>query len=516
MEKQKLTGYILLAAVACCVLSYCIFLQFLSPTFYESDSYYHVATSSFIRDFGFRYNFHWTQFSVYKDLFGDKDFLFHLLTVPFLNLSNDIVVAGKYAIIFYNALFILIFVFILRKYLPDYLVCCFLFLPFLSATFTTYFLYLRSFTLANILTILGIYFLINKKTIGVFLVSLLYPLTHTSFFTIVVFAFICETCRWIFVREFFLRNLYLAVIGMLAGCLIHPNFPNNLLYTHLQFLVVNYANKGLDLGLGSELFSYPTMRVFIENFAVFLTLNIIFWIALISRKRISLSTAVWLICSNFYLLLALTADRHWYITNILVFIAFASYLKDWEEMGGWDKLSRKVSIFIAVYLISIFLYFPAGIKSLEANINLNTILGNHYKQVALWMKEHIPPGKLIYHNNWSDSAYFLCFNPNNNYLVVLDPIYMYYRYPELYLFYRSLSGGQIDNIYGALTNIFKASYGYAHKDSLFYIKIKKDPGHFKVLYEDDLGIIFQVGYRRICNDPISQAGFKSDVTLPYN
>ena len=99
---------------------------------------------------------------------------------------------------------------------------------------------------------------------------------------------------------------------------------------------------------------------------------------------------------------------------------------------------------------------------------------------------------MIYHNYWSDPAYFLCFNPNNDYLVVLDPFYMYHRYSELYLFYLDLSKGNVDNVYDSLNNVFKVNYGYTRKDNLFYAKVMNDPSRFNILYEDDLGIVFDL------------------------
>ena len=69
---------------------YYIFLNFLSPALYDSDSYYHVAVSNLIKSYGLRYDFHWAQFSTFKYFFSDKDFLFHLLIIPFLYLSKNI------------------------------------------------------------------------------------------------------------------------------------------------------------------------------------------------------------------------------------------------------------------------------------------------------------------------------------------------------------------------------------------------------------------------------------------
>jgi hypothetical protein len=255
---------------------------------------------------------------------------------------------------------------------------------------------------------------------------------------------------------------------------------------------VDYVRKGIDLGFGSELFSYPTMRVFIENFALFLTLNILFWISFLSKTRISFATAVWAACTNFYLIFSFQADRHWYITNILFFIFFASYIGDWIANKEKNKISLKIHIFIVLYLIVTIIFFPASLGSLKANIELNTRLGIHYKNVALWMKRNIPAGETIYHNYWSDSAYFICFNPNNNYLVVFDPVYMYYRHPETFLLYRDLSRGLINKPYEALKEVFKVKYGYTMKNNFFYARIKNSPNQFKILYEDDLGIVFEL------------------------
>jgi len=488
--KKTETG--LLFFVICSIISYCIFLQFISPAFYESDSYYHVFVTRLIKDYGFHYQFPWAQFSTLKDFYADKDFLFHFISVPFLYLNSDIVTAGKYAVIFYDIVFILVYVFILRKYLSNYLAGYFLLLPFLSVTFTTYILDLRSFTLANILTILGIYFLIEKKPVRVFIICLLYALSHTSFITIVAFALICEAIRYIFHKEVFFKNIYIPVMGILFGCLIHPNFPNNFLYTHLCFLVEGYIKKGINLGFGEELFSFSTARVFIENFALFFSLNVIFWMAVYSRVKINFATAVWAACANFYIIFAFQSDRHWYPANILFFIFFAAYLKDWLAHKEKKAVSLKINIFIILYLLIAAAFLPAGLKNLKATIEYHTRVGAHYKKVGLWMKGHIPPAETVYHNNWNESAYFICFNPANNYIVVLDPMYMFYRYPGRYLFYRDLSLGKNAEPYKALKNVFKVKYGYTRKNNSFYLRLHNAPDEFKILYEDDLGVVFKL------------------------
>lgn len=491
-KEKKLSDFILFFAVSC-VLLYFIWLQFISPTFYDPDSYYHAAVSNFIKNSGFHYQFRWTQFSTFKDFFSDKDFLFHLICVPFFYLSNNLVLAGKYAAIFYNILFIITFVFILKKYLPNFLVACFLLFPLLSSSFCAYFLQFRSITLANIFTILAIYFLINKKILGLFIISLLYPLAHVSFFTITVFAFICEAIRYILNKEFFIKNIYIVIIATLLGCFIHPNFPNNLLSFHLNAVLVPlYTTMGIQLDFGAEFNSPPTKFVFTNNFALFFSLNLILWMTFFTKRRISLSTYVWFACFNIYFILLFFSYRYCYPATVLFFIFFASYLKDWAQDKDWNKLLAKINIFIALYLAMIVVFFPISSQRLKEFIEYYTINNIHYENVALWMRKHIPAGQTIYHAQWSDSTAFICLNPKNNYIVVLDPIYMFYRYPRIYVIYQKLLRGQVAKPGEVLKKVFKVNYGYTKKETALYSQIMREPKHFKILYEDNLGIVFEL------------------------
>lgn len=482
-----------LFVVLLAVLSFFVYLQFITPVFYDEDSYYHVAVARFIKDFGPHYKFHWAQFSTFKDAFSDKDFLFHISIIPFLFLSDNIVLAGKYAVIFYNILFFVIYIFILKKYLPGFLVALLLLVFPLSTTFSTYFLCLRSFTLANILTVLGIYCLINKRWLKLFILSLLYSLSHISFFMVIIFAFACEIIRYIVNKEFFRRNIYAALSGIILGCLIHPHNPNNWLSLHLNgVLVPLYTLGGVKLGFGAEFFSLASKWVLINNLPLFISLNIILWSMFLIRPKLSLPTVVWWGCTNIYLLLSFFSNRYWYVTTVLFFIFFASYLKDWIGAREARQLLPKINLSICVYLIFILVFLSAIIKGLREYMDFYIGLNTHYENIANWMRKHIPAGETIYHAYWSDSPYFICLNPKNDYLVVLDPIYMFYSHPQEYLVYKDLEFGRLNNPAEAFKKVFKVEYGYTRDDNMLYRQISGDDKHFRVLYKDNLGIIFKV------------------------
>ncbi|MCM8801444.1 MAG: hypothetical protein NC912_05510 [Candidatus Omnitrophica bacterium] len=484
-------GSLIIVLVA--IIIYCIFQQFLTPTFIEPDEYYHVTISGFIRDFGPRYNFRWARFSTFKNSFSDKEFLFHLFIIPFLTFSKNIVLNGKYAIIFYNLLFILIYIFLLRRYIPEFLVACLILIMLMNFYFFTYFIRLRPVTLANILTVLGIYFLINKRWKGLFIISFLYPLSHISFLTLLIFVLGGEYLRYRLKKEFFIKNVSATVIGLLLGCLLHPNHPNNWLSTYLNFLLVPYYTsiKGLE-GFGNELYSTRAKELLIGNSSLFLSLLLIIWVTFISKVKLSLGTIIWWFCFIFYLLLSFLGTRYTYPMNALFFIFFASFLSDWLQDRPESIVILRTRSFLILYGIIIVIFFYINIKG-YIRFMMNVTKENlFYEDTAKWLNFNIPAGSTIYHADWSSASCFMCFNPKNNYLLFLDPIYMLYKYPKLYKIYLNLNSGKTKRPYKILRHIFKIKYGYTEKSTGLYHQIKEQDSHFKILYENELGVVFEV------------------------
>ncbi len=77
--KEKITSNLTLVIAFLAVLLFFGWLQFLTPTLYGFDGYYHVALSRLIEDSGPVESFRWAQFSTFKNFFSDKDFLLHVL-----------------------------------------------------------------------------------------------------------------------------------------------------------------------------------------------------------------------------------------------------------------------------------------------------------------------------------------------------------------------------------------------------------------------------------------------------
>jgi hypothetical protein len=492
-KKAKIISTSTLVIVLAAVIAYCLFIQLYLPNLYGTDGYYHIKVASFLRDFGLNYNFRWAQFSTFKDSFSDKDLIFHLLTIPFLYLSDDLVTSAKYANIFFIICFLLTYLFVLKKYLPNFLVACFLLLPFFSRFFTIYLSFFRPATLANIFTILGIYFIIHKRWIKLAFIALFYPLTHLSFPTLIFFALVCEVIRYKTKKEFFFRNIYIVVIASLVACIIHPNSPNNWVSIYLNAILVPVSSSilGKALDFGKEFSSSSARIIFTDNFAVFFSLNLCFWLAFIGRRKLSLSTLTWWCCSCLYLVFSFFSDRYWYQANILFFIFFASYLKDYMEGKTLPEMIPKIRIILLFYLTVPIIFAAYTLNYIKSNVAVFAKMNAHYETVGKWMNKNIPEGETIYHAYWSDSPYFICFNPKNNYMVTLDPIYMFAPYPKKYVAYQGLIHGKGDP-YQIIKGTFGLTYGYTRNNNKLYKHIKAKENSFQILYEDHMGTVFKL------------------------
>src|SRR6266571_4773486 len=58
------------------------------PVLYDADGYYHLAVARAYAERGVFHTLDWARFSVMHDGFGDKEFLFHVLLIPFARLGD--------------------------------------------------------------------------------------------------------------------------------------------------------------------------------------------------------------------------------------------------------------------------------------------------------------------------------------------------------------------------------------------------------------------------------------------
>ena len=90
---------IILSAALLIGLSVIVACQFSIPTIFGADGYLHIRLAEIIKDHGPIKDFHWARYSIFATRFSDKDFLYHVLLIPF-TFFGDIFFGAKVAACF--------------------------------------------------------------------------------------------------------------------------------------------------------------------------------------------------------------------------------------------------------------------------------------------------------------------------------------------------------------------------------------------------------------------------------
>lgn len=465
------------------------FVQFSTPTLYDADGYLHIRMAEFLRDSGPRYNFHWAKLSTFNGNFADKDILYHLILIPFTFFKN-IFFGVKIAAFIFASLLFLGFYLILKRYADKIILPFFLIFFFFSSSFLQAISSPRPLAPVIFINLLAMHLIIQRKYLWLFFTGLFYTLIHVTSPLIICYAFIIEIVRYFDKKEFSPKTILFSFLGVLAGFLVHPNFPNNFLVFYLNSILVPlYTIKTGVLELGAEFFPLTTREYLLKYPMIIIGVISIIYIAvskIIPKPRFE--TKAFLALGAVFFVLSFTCQRYLSHGYLIMLMAFSCYASDFMRIKkNFTKLGLS-AIFILMVILGFNSFDGARYHALVARI-----INGHYEAAGKWMEKNIPEGELIFHANWSDSQYFIGLNPKNDYFVTLDPIYMYYKDPELYKIYRDVSFGRTSDPYSVLKDTFKVKYGYAGKSYFNGLidQVRKD-SRFTILAEDQFGVIFKL------------------------
>ncbi|MFC1806777.1 hypothetical protein ACFL0T_00215 [Candidatus Omnitrophota bacterium] len=489
MRRDNIEIYKLLIIIIFIAGISAIFLvQFATPTLYGTDGYLHIRMAQFLRDLGPHYKFHWTKYSIFYDKFSDKDFLYHLLLIPF-TWCKDIFFGAKIAAAFFASSLFLVFFFLLNKYADNRVHLFFMLAFFFSASFLHGISLARPMTLVILIILLSTHFAILQKHAWVFLLSIAYSLVHVTGPIIIIYIAIVECVRYKEKGLFNSKTVLAAILGVIVGFLIHPNFPNNLTVFYLNAILVPvHSLTGNKIGIGAEFMPLDTRQVILNYPVVLLGVVFMMYIAFFKSVETRFHTRVFFIVSLPFFIISFVSKRYAWHSYPFMLVAFACLFSDYLRTYPRDRLRSNILLMI----ISIVLILNS-VLCFKKHIEFDSALNKHFEFFGFNMKHAIPKGETVFHSAWSDSQYFIGLNPDNDYMVTLDPIYMHEKDPYLYKIYRDLSFGRVSDPYDILQNVFGLRYGYVNKKwrRLLYDQIRVD-SRFEIIFEDRLGAIFKL------------------------
>ncbi|OGR87839.1 MAG: hypothetical protein A3A86_00345 [Elusimicrobia bacterium RIFCSPLOWO2_01_FULL_60_11] len=464
-------------------------VQYSIPTLWEADGYYHIRMAEAVRREGPVKKFHWARYSYFATNFADKDFLYHVLLIPFTAFSGFFP-GAKAAAVFFAFLLFLAYFYVLKEraggaWAPPFLILFLLSSHFLSALSRP-----RPMVAAIALMLLGIHWALQRKSARLFGVAFCYGFLHITAPLVPAFALLIEWMRRQDPEDgtFSWRPFLASSGGVLLSWLLHPNFPNNLLFMWLNLILVPiYAAKGGILELGGEFFPLNSRDLFMSYPVILPGLLLLIWASFDRPAKTRFQTKALFIISSLFLIGGFFSQRY-LIHGYPVFLLWmASYLTDMYGTVATVPYRTKWTMGLGILLAGSITF-----NGIKAQAQVEKIVNSHYEAVGKWMRENLPPGEVIFHANWSDSQYLIGLNPQDDYFVTLDPIYMYAWNKDLYALYRDVAFGRAADPYTVLRNAFKVRYGYAGRNyfSPLIRQIETDK-RFRILAQDGLGVIFE-------------------------
>ena len=524
----------------------------IEPLFMDGDPFYHAKIAQLIlekkdivRDFP------WLPMSVFRNGYYDHHFLFHVFLVPFVAVIGDPLIAIRIATSFLSALFLAVFCAFFRRLLP-----CVSFFPLLILLFSSSLMFRLSLDKAPAISLIfffcGLYALIRRRHAAIFCISFLYvwlydawPLIFLAggFFCITdAYAKLCASDIQFSFRAFpFARFFSLCVQkehllllascvgGLLAGIIINPYFPHNILFYKTHLLSIAVMTSGVLYGIGNEWLPVDPL-----SFAQRNLFFMVFWICALcwtllqafSRIRmaslsaqaktpstLSAPSIFFFIFSLFLFFATIKSQRmaEYFIPIGTATIVFS--FQDFFRRALWREWMRSIRLFfentslllqnifcfmIGVFVFALFFQAQAALYgALWSDVRTGHYSFYSMARVGAFISKNIPKGSLIINDDWSYFPQLMYYADKYAFPWGLDPTFTHDADEK---FFSTLSKLGKEKEHGKISDTLKndihARYlllsrkQYAPEKKLAFLA-RRDAG-LKKIYEDDEALLYEV------------------------
>lgn len=434
---------------------------FSSPELAGVDAYYHIQFARIIRVEGILDSFPWAQETLFQTRFSDKEFLFHLLLVPFAG-SNPIL-GAKLAVCLLVGFIFFAFHSLLRS------------LKFRFTGFWTLLLYCsgpiflyrmampRPHLVSLLILLAATYALMDGKRKLFAALAFVYPLSYSAPHLIIVLVILFNVGLLLSREEADWKPLRFAAAGLFVGLLLHPNFPDNLYLWYVQTVLAPFHAWGLigiELHQGIELRPTTGKDIILKMTGPTLAGVLCILGYLYRGMRPGRQSWIFLVICSFFLGLSLLSIRfiEYFIPFTLLFSASAATeLIELEQCREW--FVRKRFACSAVPVLLLFLVTGLGLQSvLVAQGYLAEDSDTSLAEAARWLDQNVEPGETVFHTDWGDFPELFFHAPGQRYLVGLDPVFMYVHSPAVFQLWEEISEGKRADFPDLIRERFRARH----------------------------------------------------------
>jgi hypothetical protein len=469
-------------------------IEFGGPAILDNDGYYHIRWAAMLRE-----NFpHLPAFkalpltTLNEQNYVDHHYLFHVLLIPFT--FGDLRVGAKLAAVVFSSLGIASVFALFVAYRVRYRWLWLAPLVASSEPFLYRFAMTRAPALSLALLGVGAYLILKRKHILVGVLSFVFVWSYSLFPLMLGFAIAYSIAVYLSERKFDLWSALSSAIGIVAGLVVNPYFPKNLALFREHLLMKYGGTYPVDVGV--EWYPYETW-IILGSSALAFAIYFAGLLAFDFRERVrDAKPLFFLIVSAMFLLMAFKSRRfvEYWPPFAVAFAAFTISPRLERVNFAWLSQTRdRVIAAIAAAVVAIVAIVWMGWCVWQARQDVKEEADPFaYRGASEWIARNTPPGSMIFNTDWDDFPMLFYYNPNNTYIVGLDPTYLYNRDPELWKLYEKITLGNEDNPAPLIRERFGAEYVFTDNEHPDFMQAAEDSGDFEKVYEDKFTAVLRV------------------------
>ncbi|MCZ7646664.1 MAG: hypothetical protein M5U26_15485 [Planctomycetota bacterium] len=398
---------------------------------YESDGYFHARYAQLFPERGLTREFPWTQASTWRGNFCDKEFLYHMLLVPFCrNPIEPIKGAQILAVILALAVLVAQYYLLRLHHVPHPLLCTLIFASLSGAVLLRLGM-IRSHVLSMLLFQVGLHLMLDKRWKALAALGFIYAWSYTFPWVLPLTAAIFALGHGVSRGEWRLRPPAAALAGVTVGSILHPYFPGTLenFLTYIQVIALSASGRVQSgVTLGNELYAL-TPGEFLRNFPLLTLLQTVgfAWALLRFKARLRPESIATMGVAWFWFAGCLLMPRLIEYAAPATALAAGFLLRDLlagvnlrAAFTGPKRVPWLVGLAAAATIL-------AGAHSSSVSTFVATVQDRpprRFSGAAGWMKRHLEPGETIMNLWWDDFPELYYDAPEQHYLCGLDPTYM--------------------------------------------------------------------------------------------
>ena len=475
-------------------------IEFATPNLPDNDGFYHIKFAYMMRTESLKPDFTYLPLSILNEKeFYDHHFLFHVALIPFT--FGDLRLGAKWAAVVFSSLaFLAVWYLFHRQRIPFAWLWALALLGISDA-----FLYRLSVTRAQSLSLgalaLAYAWLLEGKTKHLAILSVIYVWMYDAFPLILALGVLHLVAVALTERRLEFRPLLFIAGGVLAGMMINPYFPDNLVFSFRHMLPK--LTGATSVSVGNEWFPYDTGQLLKNSLPAFAAFAGGALALGLSERKMDARTALGFFAALLFGLMLFQARRfvEYFPPFALIFAAFAfsPLLADRSAApvspAGSSPPRFPARLQTHLPLILLVLAAAAGIARSIPNAR-HAIEDSKpyglYADASAWLEQNTPAGARVFQTDWDDFPRLFFYNTHNTYLIGLDPTYMQLYSPGLYDLWVDITQGKIERPSRYISATFESTYIHTDLHHTNFLRVAADDPGLKEVYRDNQAVIFQV------------------------